>query len=576
MSETQPVRPKGRRRLVAACTAGILSLGAFALGTGAQAAEPGAHPSAKRPTASSGQLPHLVAPKTARIKRSTLSSRVAKVATAAPQRYDIDGDGVTDQLERDGAGNWFNSLADQDEPLGAGSEKFVDTLTPGDLDGSTGPEVLATTSTGALEMFTPGNFPNYASWTGTGWNVYNKLVAVDDVTGDGRADIIARTFDGQLYLYEGTGNGSAPFKPRVLIGGGWGAYDQLTSPGDVDGDGISDLVARDSSGTLYLYKGTGDATRPYAAKVTVGSGWNAYNQIIGFGNEPDGLAVLWARSTSGTIYAYRPDGSGLFAPRITGGTGWQTLDLIAGMGGNPSWGKKELLGETSNGTIYWYGANNAGGFGPREALSEDGGWEGDFDLTFADALTNTGEPDFLDRWEGDLYNVFDGYTRISGGWSSYNLLIGPGDLSGDGKGDLLGRDTSGNLYLFRGTGTGLGLAGRQLIGGGWGAYNAIVGSGDFSGDGRADIVARAGDGTLYLYKGTGNASAPFAAKVKIGTGWSQYTQLASPGDMDGDGRSDLLAVNSAGTAYRYSGYGTGQFRARATVGGGWNTYKKLF
>ncbi|WP_327289954.1 FG-GAP repeat domain-containing protein [Streptomyces sp. NBC_01198] len=575
MSETQPVRPQRRRRLVAVCTAGILSLGAFALGTGAQAAEPGAHHSIKQPALSSGQQPHLVKPKATGSRKSTLSSGVAKVATPAPQRYDIDGDGYGDQLYRGNDGALYNSLATTEEPLAASPEKYLDILTPGDLNGSTGPEVLAVTTTGSLELFTPGNFPSYASWTGGGWNAYNKLVAVDDVTGDGRADIIARTFDGQLYLYQGTGNGSAPFKARVLIGGGWGAYDQLASPGDVDGDGISDLVARTSAGTLYLYKGTGKASAPYAAKTAIGGGWNTYNQIIGLGNDPSGAAVLWARTPAGTLYYYPPSGHGGFAPRHQFGTGW-TLDMFAGQGSNPFWGKKQMIAATPNGTLYWYEANQAGGFFARQQLSDDGGWAGEFTLTFANALTSSGRPQLLDHYKSDLYNVYADYNLMSSGWSSYNLIIGPGDLSGDGKGDLLGRDTSGKLYLFRGTGSGLGLAGRQLVGGGWGAYNAIVGSGDFSGDGRADIVARTGDGTLYLYKGTGVASKPFGSRIKIGTGWGQYTKLASPGDMDGDGRADLLAVNSAGTAYRYSSTGTGQFKARATVGGGWNAYKRLY
>jgi hypothetical protein len=571
VSETQPVRPKGRRRLVAACTAGILTLGAFALGTGAQAAEPGAHHSIKQPTVSSGQPPRLVKPEAARSRKSALASGLA----AAPQRYDIDGDGIGDQIFRGNDGTLYNSLADSNEPLGTGPEKYLDILTPGDLDGSTGPEVLAVTTTGSLETFTPGNFPNYASWTGTGWNAYNKLVAVDDVTGDGKADIIARTYSGQLYLYQGTGNGSAPFEAKVLIGAGWGAYDQLAGPGDVDGDGISDLVARTSGGTLYLYKGTGNASGPYAAKVSIGTGWNTYNQIIGLGNDASGRAILWGRTPAGTLYDYLPTGNGGFAPRQQFGTGW-TLDMFAGQGSNPFWGKKELIGATPDGTLYWYQVNQAGGFFARQKISSDGGWAGEFSLTFANSLTSDGEPDVLDHYQGDLYDVTEGYNLMSSGWSSYNLIIGPGDLSGDGRGDLLGRDTSGKLYLFRGHGDGLGLGGRQLVGGGWNAYNAIVGSGDFSGDGRADIVARAGDGTLYLYKGTGNASAPFSARIKIGTGWGQYTKLISPGDMDGDGRADLLAVNSAGTAYRYSGTGTGQFKARATVGTGWNTYKRLY
>lgn len=573
VSETTPVRPTGRRRLVAVCTAGILSLGAFALGTGAQAAEPGTH-SFTHPKTAAPQLPHLTVPKTGKAAKTPKASGVTQVATPAPHRYDVDSDNYDDQLFRIG-NTLYNSLAHENAEIGATSEQFVDLLTPGDLDGVPGPEVLATTSGGQLQMFAPGNLTYGPSWAGNGWGVYNKLVAVDDLTGDGRADIVARDYSGGLFLYQGTGNGSAPFKAKVSIGAGWAQYDQLTGPGDIDGDGISDLVARDASGTLWLYRGTGSATKPFAGRTEIGTGWGQYNQLIGLGNGDTGSAHLWARAVDGSLYLYTPNGKGGFAARQSNGTGFN-VDLIAGSGSIPYWGKKQLIGETPNGTLYFYATLDNGTFTPRVA-GPNGGWAGDFQMTYANALTNSGLPSFLDRWEGVLYNVSDAdYAQISTGWGGYNLVVGPGDLSGDGKGDLLGRDSSGKLYVFRGYGDGLRLAGRQLVGSGWNAYNAIVGAGDFSGDGRADIVARDASGTLYLYKGTGNAAKPFAAKVTIGTGWGQYTQLASPGDMDGDGRADLLAVNSAGTAYRYSATGTGQFKARVSIGSGWNAYKKLY
>ena len=569
VSETQPVRPKSRRRLVAACTAGILSLGAFALGTSAQAAEPGAQHTVKHVTAPAGDVPHIAAPRAAKAKLSTATV----VQTPAPPRYDEDGDGVPDQLYRDNSGEWYTSLLDGNTDLGLPEDSFTDVLTPGDIDGATGTDVLALTASGSLQLFSSENFPGFSSWTGGGWNTYNKVVAVDDITGDGRPDLIARTFDGHLYLYSGTGNGSTPFSARTLIGAGWATYDQLTSPGDVDGDGISDLVARDSSGTLYLYKGTGNASAPYAARVVVGTGWNTYNQVYGLGNAADGRATLLGRTTAGHGYGYEPNGTGGFSARQDAGAGWNNAELMAGDGSIPYWGKKQLVGVTGDGTLYSYFPDNTGLFYARAVSSDPGDFEGATNLTLSNALGDDGFAVLLLRFDGTLYNLNTGDT--SGGWSSYNALVGPGDLSGDGKGDLVGRDTSGKLYLFRGNGGG-GLAGRQLIGAGWGAYNAIVGAGDLSGDGRADIVARVGDGTLYLYKGTGNASAPFSARIKIGTGWGQYTKLASAGDMDGDGRADLVAVNSAGTLYRYSATGTGQFKARVALGGGWGTYSKLF
>ena len=52
-------------------------------------------------------------------------------------------------------------------------------------------------------------------------------------------------------------------------------------------------------------------------------------------------------------------------------------------------------------------------------------------------------------------------------------------------------------------------------------------------------MARDSAGTLWLYRGTGNAQAPFAPRTRIGGGWQIYNQLVGAGDMTGDGHPDL-------------------------------------
>jgi hypothetical protein len=498
----------------------------------------------------------------------------ASDTAAAPPRYDPDADGYPDQLFRGNNRHYFNSLATKNVDLGESSDGILykDVLTPGNLDGQAGTDVLALTASGRLSLFGAGSFPNGgAQWSSGGWQVYNKLVATDDITGDGKADIVARTPDGQLYLYQGTGNASTPLLSKVLIGSGWAQYDQLTSPGDMNGDGVSDLVARGTDGTLYFYAGTGKASAPYAGRVAIGPGWNGYNQLIGIGD-----GGLFARTVSGDIYYYAPNGVGGFSPKHASGTEWN-VELFGGAGSNPQYGKKELYGLSTGGTLYWYYTNNNNSLAARQKVSDTGGWAGYTTFALASSLGDYGYADLLFRDGTNLWNLAtDSDSPLATGWGGYRLIVGPGDLNGDGKGDVLARDTSGRLYLYRGQGNGDGLTGRVLVGPGWNIYNAIVGAGDFSGDGRADIVARTGDGTLYLYKGTGVSTRPFASRVKVGTGWNHYGKLASPGDMDGDGRADLLGVDSGGTLYSYSSTGTGSFKARVKQGTGWNGYSHLF
>ncbi|MEU3429676.1 FG-GAP repeat domain-containing protein [Streptomyces gardneri] len=127
---------------------------------------------------------------------------------------------------------------------------------------------------------------------------------------------------------------------------------------------------------------------------------------------------------------------------------------------------------------------------------------------------------WLYKATGDATEPFAPRKRIGGGWNTYDLLIGPGNLGGAAVGDLLARDRDGVLWLYLGKGDGT-FAPRTRVGGGWGAYDRIVNIGDVDRDGRADLIAESGTedyALLTVYKGTGNWKAPFRAGTALSTG----------------------------------------------------------
>ncbi|NYI07948.1 FG-GAP repeat domain-containing protein [Allostreptomyces psammosilenae] len=422
---------------------------------------------------------------------------------------------------------------------------WKDLIAPGDVTGDGSSDLLGLTATGSLRLFDTRAENDFLSsyWRGIGWQMFNKVLGPGDVTGDGLADLLARTPGGDLYLYVATGDRTNPFAPRVRVGGGWQGYDQLVGLGDINRDGLGDVAARTPAGDLYLYHGTGSATAPLALRRLHGPGWGGYTQLIGVGDYTgDGVADLLARTTNQyrdpVLHLHRGNGSGGFLARTSGpDAGWHIGFSYAGAGGNGYHGRTDYYHRTSTGQLYHHRVFDGAFVSPRLVDTPTGGT-----LVYANALTEHSPGDLLRRdTSGVLYN---GSTRIGPGWNMFNAIVGPGDLTGDGKGDLVARTPAGELYLYAGNGSGAGFATRRLIGPGWQAYNRLLGGGDITGDGRADLLARTPAGDLYLYRGTGSASAPFQTRVRLGGGWSAFRDLVSPGDINGDGYADLLASDN--------------------------------
>ncbi|MFD4370742.1 FG-GAP-like repeat-containing protein [Streptomyces sp. NPDC058486] len=355
-------------------------------------------------------------------------------------RSGLYSDGVS-AVEIDHGGGWktrylhmqTNTLIRKGTKVTAGTivGKVGDVGSPGahhlHYDQYDGTRIVQAYFDGAPWRHTTGRAPIKS--TNCGQPTPNPAVSGHDFSGDGKADVLARTSTGELYLYKGSGTGGFQ-SGRTKIGNGWNAFNTLLTPGDFSGDRKADLLARNAAGALYLYRGNGAGG--FQAGVKIGTGWGGFTAVVTPGD-------------------------------FTGD------------------GKPDVLARTSAGELYLYKGSGTGGFQ-------------------------------------------SGRTKVGTGWNGFTAVVGAGDLSGDGKPDLLARTTTGELYLYKGSGTGGFQSGRTKVGTGWNGFTTLLAPGDYNGDRKADLLARNAAGDLYLYKGTGTGG--FQAGVKIGSGWKAFTAIA--------------------------------------------------
>ncbi|WNI23453.1 VCBS repeat-containing protein [Streptomyces sp. ITFR-16] len=276
----------------------------------------------------------------------------------------------------------------------------------------------------------------------------------------------------------------------------------------------------------------------------------------------DGVGA--ALTTSGTV-------------KVSGGAA-AARDFV----GNDGFG--DLLAFTPAGVADWR-AGTGTGTGRVETKVSGSGWTGGSTVTAAvpfedvsgdrcnDVLVRTkaGELRTYRPACGAALTPATPYTKIGTGWNMFNTLTSPGDMTGDGRADLLGRTPEGDLYFYRGKGNGL-FEPRVKIGYGWQKY-LLAGMGDLDGDGRGDLLARDGAGVVWRYPSTGKGT--LGTRVQVGHGWTMYDALVGAGDLNGDGRADLLARDTSGVLWSYRGDGKGALAARTKVGGGWQMYGQL-
>jgi len=362
-----------------------------------------------------------------------------------------------------------------------------------------------------------------APWTPLPYSAARMITA--DIDGDGHVDAVLAESDHQVEIYRGHADGTFTSLSAFPL-----AYVPLSMvAGDFNNDGHLDLaVTLEGSNALEIALGTGGGA--FGAPTTLALPSEAYKVITGDFNRDGKLDLVVMLPNGHEALVEVGAGNGTF----TAGSALTNVDMLdlvsVDLDGD---GKLDLVSSGPAELRTWFG-DGAGGFAAsvRTYAPDASGklFLGDFDNDGRADVT-TGGFGQTPSWHGNSDGTFTAVTApapvaaIGGGPDAVAVV----DLDGDNRLDLV-TEASGAVSVLKGAGDGTFAFVRVYYGG---ANMALV---DTDGDGIRDIVSAAN----ILGVRRGQPGGRFLAPALYPYANSADHTFASAGDLDGNGRIDVI------------------------------------
>jgi hypothetical protein len=402
-----------------------------------------------------------------------------------------------------------------------------------------------------------------------------ESMVIADLNGDGEPDLVVlngtgeSNGDGSVGVLLGNGDGT--FRPALVYDSG-GNYATSVAVADLNGDGRPDVVvtnyrgASNGDGLVGVLLGNGDGT--FQAVQSYDAGWYGASSVTVADVNGDGKAdVIFAipggaSNDGGEAGVLLGNGDGTFrTARLFGSGGWSTGEVAVVVVDVNGDGKPDLVMENGcsldpsghdcgDGTVGVLLGNGDGTF--QTAVAYDSGGQYPTTMTVAD-LNGDGKPDVLmTSFMAFLGENFWGVTvLLNNGDGAFNTAIymtgsqptglAVADMNGDGKADIVTAGSTVNVLLGNGDGTFILHPGSTSSGG---TSPAVA---DINGDGKPDVLVISCGTCLGVLLGNGDGTLQ-PVQTYYPNVLGEETVLVKVADLNGDGKPDLVVLNACGDA----------------------------
>lgn len=389
-------------------------------------------------------------------------------------------------------------------------------------------------------------------------------IVAGDFNGDGRVDLATADWTAQaLSVFLGNGDGSLQAAVSVAAGHEVGRL----AAADLDRDGIQDLVVGDAgSAGLALILGNGDGT--FQAPVLQASGNGSGCLTTGDFDADGDVDIATSNFAGSDMTVLLGDGNATFqiadqhglpsSPRAIVAApldGDATQDLVVV---TASFGYHVLAGH-GDGT-FSAPEDHALGVGVDSVASADFNGDGHLDVVLANEGSE--RPSVLLGGAGGALGAAVNLPACGQGEAEMTTVT-TGDFNADGHPDVVALFKgygAGKAYVFLGNGDGTFQA--PLLTSAPSSSGNSMAVGDLDGDGKLDLVV-VGSSSSKASVLLGNGNGTFKTAVR-------YTVSSTPygvalGDMNGDGKLDVVVASYGGNAVDVLlGNGNGTLLPKAT------------